>query len=304
MRIAPCVVGLSLIVAGSAGCAAESAPSPQPDPNPTLPSGAVAAAPQATGTLSVQKTTTGVTGTFALGNDGVTFTTEVAAGKLDITVELHGMTLTGLIDRANSVVAYDGYASANGGDTQLDDADRALLSAFDRALTHAVQADATPTLQDLERSVSLWSETPSSVKLQRPVIAQANRSWTSICGQFETWQWATHDCWDYDNWAANSTSATYIGYHWDWSNTFYWVNSSWTTAEQDHKAYLYEAGDCFAHCGAGCPSGDQTLTVDCNNHDQCVRNGHDIASFWCDDEFTSASDDYTFAPSCSGTSWD
>lgn len=39
-------------------------------------------------------------------------------------------------------------------------------------------------------------------------------------------------------------------------------------------------------------------TLDATNHDGCVRNGHLLASAYCDDQFVSASDDELYAPNC------
>jgi hypothetical protein len=38
--------------------------------------------------------------------------------------------------------------------------------------------------------------------------------------------------------------------------------------------------------------------MDCLDHDLCVRFGHSLASWWCDDEFAYTTDDYAFAPNC------
>jgi hypothetical protein len=266
----------------------------------------------ATGELTLSPIAGGLSGEFVLENRTVTFhalTSSVAghAPATDITVETNGMTLTATIDTKSQVGDLDGFASANGQDTQLSDDDRTVLLSFDKAISTAVTNDTKkelpPEASTLVRMADLWSDTPSSAPLTRQVLGQENRSYTSICGQFETYQYATHDDWNYNDWNPKSTSISYVGSHWGGSQ-WYYVNSTWITKVQDHKAYVYEAGLCFGHCGAGCPSGNQTLTVDCNNHDQCVRNGHDIASIWCDDEFSACVDDYAFAPTCAGTAND
>ena len=89
-----------------------------------------------------------------------------------------------------------------------------------------------------------------------------------------------------------------LGNHYSCSeDTWYWNGSGWSCGEPDHWNYPYEVGNCFGRCGQGC-GGDHQYTKDCTDHDGCVRNGHVIASFWCDDEFTSASDDALGADDC------
>jgi hypothetical protein len=258
------------------------------------------------GTASVSSTQNAVTGTFESHSTKVTFSSVARAGGFyDVTVDLNGLQLTGIVDPNQKVSELDGYA-AGGGETQMTDADRTILV----ALAHSLEAQldrTNPTADVLVRLANLWSEHPDSLVLQREVLGDQSHS-NGYCANFDTWQYATHDgppwwlggC-GYNDWDANSTSIPYIGYRWDSSNTFYWVNNSWITATQDHQPYVYEAGDCFGHCGAGCPSGTQTLTQNCADHDQCVRNGHSIAAISCDDEFTAAAADYVFANNCPGT---
>ena len=72
----------------------------------------------------------------------------------------------------------------------------------------------------------------------------------------------------------------------------------YTGVEIDHDTRVeYSYGNCYGVCGAGCP-GTYQFTVDCVNHDQCVRNGHVLASGYCDDQFSAASDDWASAPNC------
>ena len=72
----------------------------------------------------------------------------------------------------------------------------------------------------------------------------------------------------------------------------------WAGVEVNHDTNVeYAYGNCFGACGAGCP-GSYQFTVDCVNHDSCVRNGHVMASGYCDDQYTSALDDWASAPNC------
>ncbi|MEO8874487.1 MAG: hypothetical protein ABI461_02780, partial [Polyangiaceae bacterium] len=254
----------------------------------------------------------GIAGEFVLASRTITFraVTQTVSGHApatDVTVDVDGMTLSALIDSKSQVGDIDGFATANGRDTQLTDDDRVVLLSFDKALNSIMASDDKNQLPSeahvAVRMVDMWSDTPSSAPLTRQVLGQENRSYTSICSQYGTYQYATHDDWHYNNWNPKSTSISLVGSRWS-GTTSYYVNNTWTTSTQDHRADTYEAGQCFGHCGAGCPSGNQNLTVDCDNHDQCVRNGHDIASMWCDDEFSACVDDFAFAPTCAGTAHD
>lgn len=266
----------------------------------------------ATGELTLSPVEGGLSGEFVLASRTLKFQaiTQSVSGHAPATsmsVDVNGMTLTALIDAKSQVGDLDAFATSNGGDTQISDDDRTVLLAFDRAIATAVTNDTKNQLPEeahtIVRMADLWSDTPSSASLTRQVLGQENRSYTSICGQFGTYQYATHDDWNYNDWNAKSTSVSLVGSRWGGS-TYYLVNNNWITTTQDHKAYVYEAGDCYARCGAGCSSGNQVLTADCNNHDQCVRNGHSITSVWCDDEFSACVDDFAFAPTCANTSHD
>lgn len=253
---------------------------------------------QVAGTLKVQSSAAGIQGSYSQGDSSLTFNSrQVEAGVFDVVVNLHGMTLSAVVDQKAQLAEVDGFAKG-GSDTQIVDADRSLLGDFNRALAAKLDTDKSDAAGTLFRVSSNWSQTSDTVPLQRQVAGSENRGWTSICGYYSQYVTATHDDNNYGTFAPNSTSYAHVGYR--SASTYYYIGY-WTTAVQDHKAYLYEYGNCYGNCGAGCPSGNQTLTLDCHDHDQCVRNGHAIASLWCDDEFVSASDDEFFAPRCSGT---
>lgn len=241
-------------------------------------------------------TPSGVSGSCA---GGVEFEARDVDGLMDITVNLNGLSLGAVIDPEVQLAEIDGFATRNGADTQLLESDRALLLACHRVLEREIGEDSRFVENFLVRTISLWSETPDTIELERSVFGDLGRAYTSICGNYLSWTAATHDGWGHDNWDADSTSFSYVGHR--YSCTRSWINGSWTCSEPDHVSYVYQYGECYGNCGGGCPSGNQQLTVDCNNHDQCVRNGHALASFWCNDEFSFAADDELFAPSCSGT---
>ncbi|HEY8379091.1 MAG TPA: hypothetical protein VIK91_21510 [Nannocystis sp.] len=203
-----------------------------------------------------------------------------------------------LVDTTRQVAEIDGF-TGEGADTQIVAADRELLAAFVKALDDAVDPDDSLAARMLYRVSSNWSQTPDTVLLQRSVAGAEQRGYTSLCAYYGQYLLATHDDNNYNAFAAQTSSYAHVGHR--SASTYYYVNGKWTTSTQDHKAYLYEYGNCYGNCGAGCPGGAQTLSLDCHDHDQCVRNGHALASLWCNDEFVSASDDEFFAPTCAGT---
>jgi hypothetical protein len=261
------------------------------------------------GGFEVQTSAASLSGTFAMEDSVVTFSsTEVAANEFDVVVEVNGMTLTALVDRGGQVAEVDGFASgtptgverAKGADTQIVDPDRAALDAFVRALAGEVDTDEFAAAAVLYRVASNWSQTPDTMPLQRQVTGSENRDFVSICGNFGQFLEATHDDNNCTFFQPTCTSIAQVGNR--ASPTFSFINGQWVTTVPNHLPRVVQTGDCYGNCGASCPGNNpQTLTLDCLDHDQCVRNGHSIASFFCNDEFASASDDEFFAPSCSGT---
>jgi len=239
----------------------------------------------------------------------------VEQGVYRIEVRTNGMTLTGLVDAANGVSSLDGFAEATGQDTQMLDGDREVLSNLSAALNEQLPAGdaATPEAMYLRRAVSLWSQHPTTVAMQRTVMgeqgrgytmlcsyAKCNGSWSGTCGGYYNWySYAKHDCqhggWDY----TRNQQIAQLGNHYTCSGDEYYMNSSgsWVCGEPDHWNRPKVVGNCFGRCGGGC-GGDTQYTLDATNHDGCVRNGHALASAYCDDQFTSASDDEMFAPNC------
>ena len=251
------------------------------------------------GALEIEVIKDGLQGTFSRGETDLSFVSrEVEPGVVDIVVNVHGLDLTALVDSDRQVAEVDGFA-VDGADTQVVAQDREVLGAFVAALADELDTDDSLAAAMLVRVSSNWSQTPDTLPLQRGVAGAEDRGWTSICSYYDKYVTATHDDNNYGYFSPNTTSYAHVGNR--AGSTYYWVNNAWTTKVQDHKPSLYEYGACFGNCGAGCPGGNQTLSLDCHDHDHCVRNGHAIVSFWCNDEFVSASDDEFFAPTCSGT---
>ncbi|HNN90677.1 MAG TPA: hypothetical protein PKI03_00345 [Pseudomonadota bacterium] len=259
------------------------------------------AEPAGPSALSIKAQGADIQGTFRSGEAGVTFASrEVEAKVFDILVDVNGMTLSALVDANHQVAELDGFAST-GGDTQMLEADRAVLKDLVLALDGAEELakDGVTASAMLYRVVSNWSQATETVPMQRQVAGSEQRGWTSLCSSFGKYVKATHNCNLYARNAANSTSSAKVGTR--TASTYYYVGGRWTTTTPNHGANLSEYGACFGNCGPSCPSGDQTLTLDCHDHDQCVRNGHSLTSAYCNDEFASASDDEFFAPRCTGT---
>lgn len=239
---------------------------------------------------------------------------QVEQGVFRVEVRYNGMTLTGLVDADNGVSSLDGFAEANGQDTQMTDADREVASAFYAALNAELPFGdaATPESKYLRRAVGLWAEHPDTVQMQRTVMGEQGRGYTMLCsyakcngsytgscgGSYNWYSYAKHDCqhggFDY----TGNQQIAQLGDHTSCSGDEYYMSGgSWVCGEPDHWSRPKVIGICWGRCGGGC-GGDTQYTLDATNHDGCVRNGHALASAYCDDQFTSASDDELYAPNC------
>lgn len=254
--------------------------------------------------LHIQKVDNGIVGTFSQDQLRVDFSSKmVEPSVFDIVVTLNGMTITALVDQNKGLMEYDGFASDNGEDTQMGDPDRKGVLQLTRALDGLGETVDEPT-RLLRGFTSTWAEFPSTLDMQLQAFAEQDKSYYSLCGYCGWYVQATHDCWDYDR---NDDASTYYAHVSMLAggscsdSTYFWNGSSWICYEPDHSTSVeYAYGDCFGRCGAGCGSSSQ-MTWDCLDHDSCVRFGHDMASFWCDDEFTSTVDDWAAAPNCGST---
>ncbi|WP_309891613.1 hypothetical protein [Archangium sp.] len=239
----------------------------------------------------------------------------VEQGVYRIEVRLNGLTLTGLVDADNGVSSLDGFAEETGGDTQMLDGDRGQLQALSAALNETLPAGdaAQPEAKYLRRAVSLWSQHPTTVALQRTVMGEQGRGytmlctyakcnggrWTGSCGGVYNWySYAKHDCQHGGFEYTRNQQIAQLGDHATCSGDEYYMNgTTWVCGEPDHWSRPKVMGICFGRCGGGC-GGDTQYTLDATNHDGCVRNGHALASAYCDDQFISASDDELNAPNC------
>lgn len=268
------------------------------------------------GSLTVEEHSGVATGYFvdssAADLGRVDFTSRfVDTNVLDIEMRFHGLTVTSLVDFGTGVIEYDGFATTSGANTQILEEDRALLAAFAHALD-ARGAHVSEPLQRVRSFANTWSEFPATLDPQGQSLIDENRSYTMICYAVNTYQRATHDCWssrgDCSSWwgcsdwnDASTLDDAYVSMHGDGpcsDGTWFWTGSQWSCYEPDHDRNIeYAYGSCMGRCGAGCGSSTQ-FTIDCLYHDSCVRTGHDMASAWCDDEFTATVDDWASAPNC------
>lgn len=247
----------------------------------------------------------------------------VGEHRFEIVVRLNGMVITEVADGEAGVIEFDGFSTATGEDTQMGDPDRRLLLELTQELSQ-LGPNVGRMVDATRRFVGMWAEYPDTLPLQGIKLAEANRSWTSLCAYEGTYYRASHDC-QYGGWWTDSTTlgndtpgGGYLSLHGDLGGqdgTRFWipaagtyticVNSGvscddqskyfgytgWNNAEEiSHDTRIeYAYGNCFGVCGAGCDGSD--FTVDCQNHDQCVRNGHYTTSGYCDDQFAACTDD-------------
>lgn len=243
-----------------------------------------------------------VSGSFADDEHALRFYSDVLGSgsgfEFEVRIEFNGMEISAQQD-ADGNLEYNGHAIGSNEPTQMTDEDRLALTTLAKALDELGPEVSAP-LERVRGFANMWSEFPSSMDLHGEVNASF-RSYTSLCGAMYTWVQATHDDWSYDRWEDKSTHYVWLSMDGAGScadGTYFWKNNTWQCYEPDHDANIeYAYGNCFGRCGGGCGS-DSQMTRDCLDHDSCVRFGHSIASFWCDDEFSATLDDWASAPDC------
>ena len=253
----------------------------------------------------------GIQGAFVAGEHRVTFRGAAVDEDIDVQVTLNGLVLDALMRPADGVSSMDGFTAADGSSTQIVDRDRELLSGLYRALNGLSKEELGFAGVYLRRAVGLWAQHPTTVDLKRLVMGDEGRGYTMLCsyakcggawtGSCSTYTWysyAKHDCDRGGTGLAINQQIAQLGDHSSCGgDEYYWTGSTWACGEPDHWSRPYVLGNCFGRCGGGC-GGDTQYTLDATNHDGCVRNGHALASLYCDDQFVSASDDELLAPDC------
>lgn len=276
---------------------------------------------QGVDTLEIDFTESVAQGTFQNADQQLTFRTEVLEGVVETTIELRGLVLLLTIDTAEGGIEVDGYAADNGQDTQMLEDDVALLGLFEKRFeaTFEEHHESSSAIEYLNRSLTLWSDYNATTPLKHTYHGRFEQSssrcgWVNKPGQgvnVKKWTRATHDCnvchWWYGCNNGDDRSTTdnvFLSMHADGScadDTYFGdTENSFSCHEPDHSyGQEYAYGACFGRCGGSCGSGTQ-FTDACINHDQCVRGGHSIASFWCADELSATGWDVAFAPNCGG----
>ena len=244
---------------------------------------------------------------------------------LSIWIQTNGLMITAELDLKTGVMEYDGFALATGENTQMTDEDRASLLALEHELAK-LGGNLPYATEKLRGFVATWAEFPSTMDMQVMTVSEETRSWTSLCYAKNSYYPASHDCDSGGFWTDQTTldnvwiSSTGdlggpdgVAWYFPWGGGFNCCSGSlwcggytcnipyagwWSGVEVNHDTNVeYAFGNCFGACGAGCP-GSYQYTVDCINHDSCVRNGHVTASGYCDDQYTSSIDDWASAPDC------
>ena len=147
-------------------------------------------------------------------------------------------------------------------------ADRVRMGELARALEEQV-GNGDPVSDNLVRQANLWARHPEGKLVLTQIVADRVRGWTTLC---------------------NGTS--YRTFNWTWGST----------SKSEYLKYGpgETANPCRGRCGAGCNGvGTSAWTVDCGRHDRCEQYGGSGVNSQCNDEFVSASDDYSFAGNCS-----
>lgn len=146
--------------------------------------------------------------------------------------------------------------------------DRADLALLATALDGQLDRSA-PAADNLVRQAALWDRHPEGELVLGPIAADRARGWTTLC---------------------NGTNYRTIS--WTWGST--------TKSEYLKYGPGETANPCRGRCGPGCNGvGTSAWTVDCMRHDRCEQYGGAGVNSQCNDEFASASDDFTFAGNCS-----
>lgn len=218
---------------------------------------------KAEGGLSLTRVSdTEVAGTFTTEEGSVSFSSVlVQTDVIDVKLDRGDHVLTSHVDWSK----LENDLAITGGEAVTAD-DRRIL----QALTFAVEEElgkSTQVTDNLVRQSNLWGSHPEGPLVIRHITASEARGWTTLCNG-TSYRNFSHDG------GSHALLAEYLKY-----------GPGETT------------NPCRARCGPGCNGiGTSAWTVDCGEHDRCEQH-HGTSS--CNDEFSSASDDYTFAGNCS-----
>lgn len=163
--------------------------------------------------------------------------------------------------------------------------DRFIMTALETTLDVQV-GNKLQITDNLIRQARLWSAHPVAAAMVGHHQADTARGWTTLCKSDGCAPSGAYRYFYHDGSGVDFASCGY-GNHdgTNKSNYLYYGAKQSTTGSQ-----------CRTRCGAGCDAlwGSSAWTQDCGNHDICEW----YHTSGCGDEFTSASDDYTFAGNC------
>ncbi len=148
---------------------------------------------------------------------------------------------------------------------QITTDDRFLMKALASALENDI-GNTMPSSDNLIRQANLWGHHPEGAIIQTHIVGDPERGWTKLCG-VDAYTF-NHDAW------SHGQQYEYLA------------------------AGLRETSNpCRDRCGPGCTAwwGTSAWTKDCGDHDRCEQQHNSLS---CGDEFTFASDDFTFAGNC------
>lgn len=264
------------------------------------------------GVLDLTMGDTELHGTFEFEGTTITFRAETLASNIWFsTLELNGMTLEATMDMNDGLaIAWDGYTTADGSDTQLLEEDRVAIVMMVKELELQVPdiARIGGVAQSFDNVINKWAEWIPAMALDITEVHEADRggnlcyyaqngagSYTG-CDRLERWIVGWHDCWtcSYNNQCSNNVQ---MGDHCSVSgeDSYIWNGSAWVYGDNDHNTdgagnRRYVVGNCYGRYGNGCGSG-HSYNYSALDHDNCVRNGHWVTSSWCSDELAGAHSD-------------
>jgi hypothetical protein len=204
---------------------------------------------------------TEVVGTLETQVGSVSFEARVTeSGVFDIKFDRSGRVLSSHVDW-NKLE----NELAISGDAEITTEDRFVLKALSTVLEDEV-GKTTKVTDNLVRQAALWGGHPEGKLAIAHIKADPARGWTTLC---------------------NGTS---------YRNFYHDTGSHGLSGEYLKYGPGETSNPCRSRCGWSCYSvGTSAWTVDCGNHDRCEQ----LHSSGCGDEWTSASDDFTFAGNCS-----
>jgi len=204
---------------------------------------------------------TEVVGTFETQVGAVAFTgTVTGEGVFDLRFDRGAHVLTSHVDWNK---LENQLSISEGGEITRED--RFVLKALSTVLEEEL-GKTTKVSDNLVRQAALWGGHPEGKLVLEQVKADPARGWTTLC---------------------NGTSYRYFSHD---------TGSHGLQSEYLKYGPGETANPCRSRCGWSCYSvGTSAWTVHCGNHDRCEQ----LHGSGCGDEWTSASDDFTFAGNCS-----